>query len=1592
MHIKIKSLRFLISLALLPLLTGTLPAQATGTPPAQAPDVSQGFDIPEENNKPVYRALSVELQYNKVQTSNNKEQTSTDYKFNSLAFDSLQCVQSFDAQGHSIPGYSEFAFVPVLIPNYTTPTNVDGYITVAEKNLLSKSETIGKNFVISLSGADLPTFTYPEVTVNPKVAVNHTINLSSTNDGGKLWVYSDTYSLTTGTPAKRNNTVRLVWPLTDGIKYYRVWAYRTRQTGETKVPEYSEKAYDVYFHRTNVGLGAFTFTPFNATDTSDNFTTTYIVEEKGGTSGVRKKIIGRVDGVNLDIASQVTSVSKVKDSENLILTLTGNFVGESATLEAYTTTDGSKKSSKNACLEIWRDILNSSSLNKQLITDLTKKASFKFALTADLIKEFGQKPVFFRLVSSKGSETTLWDSNSATYLQSLSNSSTRFVSFGVTLYQDPVRLDLDSVCKVQYKVNGLSINKSYKLRIFRSTTPGVFRSDILRLGGFEKIKEINIAANQADGSYIDSFDDNAIESGKTYFYRATLTAMDNHTAQPVLRTFDGNRIVRKDLAQGHAKSAVRVEVSQQPRSVKDRREIKNKQAFVGFAVDRALVVYEKDEKDDRNYWFADSTDVVGEQNYVTFKQLLVLLGGKTHIRLGGKFVDHFQDDFKTEYDSRKLSTKSVQAFLGTLNGGGGSFGLPSVRKNNENDEALIERLKKESDLVVKQVPTDFKINALFKWELANEPDWLVRESNYADNLNFAVDYEDFINGYKLSRTGVDKRFGFVGPSTSFHTDAAMHSWTMRFSRDVSVDELTQHYYWKSSKDHVKLSHKNLLSFDPSLHAALKSLEQTGCNFRFNESATCFSGGVEGLSNSHASALWAVNLMLLSASHGAEGINFQSGPNKDKTCYSPFYYKEISSVGSAPGLKRRVVEQINPTFYGMYAMSQALTPESPLDPVYIEKMLVNSTTSGVNVHSYARPGLLPNGTKINFDAYQITHLNSKITVLVNNEAETPISVTLSDNKQASYSLLKLTPATGCALSSTPTSIYDRSGGLMEYKSPTLINQVEKTFTVDLKSFVDGLKTRGGFLTDVSFVNNSTVIIPPGSVYFLKFPGQSSNIATNANKTLAKNGNSYELSSDSNVKFSLYAGTIDVTTDNGKTLKTNRYLQTGVPDLSNDKQKRLLAKIDTYSLLGNSGILFKGLNSKETGFLFDNYTTTLFGLVGPYSQLTGTGSAFIPNVVNVNGAKFARFELSPGVTHFLNTSLLPPTESQGSKTQAVFAGEGTVNFNSRNNLRGGIAVIGGATLKLADPTLDYFRLSATVALHNPEIRRPEFYLGDGTIVLGADDSTSGGTLDLNSWLLFNKAILVKGLGNVIKNGGLSPNAIITLAPGAELTIQNVRGAGNLIGGGRASTSGPEAKIIFKGDVELNDIHKFTGAFEDYTQTDQTYRAKSIKINGCLSTNQDLDFTRIKNISGRNAPSYNTAKIQRYSATTVVVKNRQPTSPQFISETDVVTYSGNLTDANNAVIDTRGTSFIKALISGNSIDVTLRLHGSIILNKESVTMSTEEVVLIKDDRSSYRIECGLGSDGNLLGIVYTKGSSGKLDKKFAYFDIEPIVSPNP
>ena len=1269
-------------------------------------------------------------------------------------------------------------------------------------------------------------------------------------------------------------------------------------------------------------------------------------------------------------------------TKNFSLTIPNAFTGDRVSLVAFQTTNGGKLSTSNS-------IIASLTLNADYVA-LKTKARCEFSLTKEQQSKFNADwPVFFRLLSFKTGFSVpdkVWDLSNPVYLNSAHDLRTGIKDFTCELNSSSGNCDLTVTALVP-----TTRSKIYRLKVYRSTQPGLVKHSILQLAGYAKLNDEEEVLStdvgeleteekpQSDGSsirvvtgrsiFIKTITDNQVDAGVTYYYRAVLSAYDDNQAwDPIVKTFNANRIIRKDNPSS-LMSPVSVALGLGVNGTEVGREIKNKQAFVGFAFDRDLVV--TDSATDRNRWFADDAD-----DYTQFKDLLRLLDNKTHIRVGGKFVDHFQASVNT-YKSKTLSEKSVPGFLATIrDNGGGSFGLPSVRLANETtgerrDERFQGRIRTESASVIDLFPSGFN-RGLLQWELGNEPDWLVQESKYSGDLSFAIDYEGYRSEINLVKNAVGNSISFVGPSTSFHTETALLAWTLQAPRDWLLSETTLHYYWRSSNQFALLSPENLLQADSSLHNALQTLEQTGVDFRLNEVATCYGGGARGLSDSHASALWAVNVMLLSASHGVAGINFQSGYSENGSCYSPFYSVEKDVPVGIITEKKRVVSQINPTFLGMFAMSKALAPSTGTKnseivdkSVYIKKMNVVPTVgSGYSISSYSKPNPLATGQKLNFDAYKISHVDSEVIVLVNNEGGTSFDFTLG-SLGTSYSILKLEPALGCSLSSRTT----------EQRSATTINGISYS---NLANFLSALRgVNGGFVNVES--SPSSISVPPGSAYFLKFESPRAGLTSvplRLKELTQTTGDGGKVVNEAKFGFSDYTPEFSI--------YINPPVKSPISLTDN-----LRSKITKYSLFNNSGVLFKGFNKGDSLSFFK--TLSLYGLRDRWGPLTGTGSAFIPHVA----ANTAIFDLSPGFVHSLNISLLPPTLSQGMRTPMLFRGKGMVNFNARNNLGGGIIVTDGATLKLADPKLDFFRKEGSAGERaNKDIRNPEYLLGNGDMVLGVTggEDSQGGVLDLNKWPSFNKRIVVNGRGNVIQNGGLSPNAIITLAPGAELTIQNVMGAGNLIGGGRASKSGPEAKIIFKGNVELNDIHKFTGAFEDYTQSDLTYRAKSLKINGYLSTNQDLDFTRMKNISGRIAPSYNTAKIQRYSAATVVVKNLQHTSPQFISKTDLVTYNGNLTDANNIVINASGTSFIKALVSGDFMDLTLRLNGSIILNKENVTMSTEEVVQINDDRSDYRIECGLGFDGNLLGIVYEKGTPKKPERKHAYFDIEPIVSPNP
>ena len=1518
---KINSLIHFLRFAPLPLITWALPAQ--------------GYDMPVENNASLepsrYVAVNKELT---TTTLANKTTTEVNYVTKSVTFDSLKVLPSYDEKGQAFTGYDDFCFEPGLAIPFGQD-NAAGEITILKTDIFGTAPAKTREFKITLSGRNLPDLVYPTVSVQDAFSESQAQVASRDVINKSLGVYLN---------SKLDSTVRLVWPLS-GEKYYRVCAIGVHR--KTRATISAKNLHEVYFYA-DAGLAAFQYkVNFGAIPVSEFDSITYNVYElsRAGSapaSVLRSKTVSVTENQEMPLYPGITSkldvVAAPSDAggiKTFALTLPDAFIGTRARLIAFETTNGLKLSSKlyNSGVAKWEADLP--------IDTLRESAKHQFSLLPEEQKNFGDKvPVFFRLISyddELGSPQKVWESESPVYLTSGPDLKTGINDFVCQLNGSNCDYTVSAFLPAKR-------TKPYTITFFRSTQPGLVKQSILQLAGFNPVEQIMI--NTTDVGSVDSdtpvgmvkFErngaDKGVIAGETYYYRAVLNACEDVGVwDPIVRLFGTNRIFRKDQTV-KSESSVVVGLSRDEDINGGFREIINKQAFVGFAFDRDLVV--TDGTADRNRWFAEDATA-----HLQLNDLLGLLGNKTDIRVGGKYVDHFQASVNT-YADKEFSELSVTAFLRTIiTNGGGSFGLPTVKKDNEAPEAYVDRLRLEASRVAdifSGLP-GFQKN-LLKWELGNEPDWLVQEANYSQALNYPIDYEAYKSEVGLIKKSISKLggFGFVGPSTASHFDKSLIDWTLRAPRDWFLDETTLHYYWRSSNHVAHLSSVNLLKPDQSLHNALQSLEQAGGKFRLNEVATCYNGGVRGLSDSHASALWAVNFMLLSASHGAAGVNFQSGYSESKSSYSPFYSNEVVyTVGGRP-VKKRVVAQINPTFFAMYAMSKALDTGSLVgksgvtSPVYIKNLKVAPAlaNSEFTIDSYAKPNPLATGRKLNFDAFQIKHANSRVVVLVNNEEKTSVGFNYGAFG-SSFTLLKLAPAVGCSLSSSNNSA----------RLATTINDI--VFPRDLLALKREMINGGGFVEGRSS-GSSIINVPPGSAYFLKFDSSLPVPPRIAPSVISTNNNQVSIGFAPTLGFSIYTWPISST----------KWANLGT------SLNRFLPKVSNYSLLGNSGILFNGLNDVDAQGIF-GLGTAPYGVKDKFAPLKGTGPAFIPNIVSDgNLTPAAKFTLTPGFFHSLNISLLPPTAAQGLATPVVFSGKGTVNLNARNNLGGPIVVRDGATLKLADSKLDFFRsTSSSGGSTNTGIRNPEFLLGGGGIVLGVEggQNDQGGVLDLNTWPRIYKSIVVKGRGNVIKNGGLSPGTILVLETGAELTLKDVKGSGKLQGDA-------SSLVVVQGDVELSTITAFKGVFKATPQTDKAGRYKSLKVTGDLNYSQKFRFHEMfaaKEVSA--LPSYLEAKVLA-----------DPLSNPNGKGPSLVTFSGKLMnpDGSEGPLPPANDGTISADMEalswgGQRLGISLVVNGAVILFPQRSMVSNGLTTLASND---YRITCQLYGTGELYGMLYKGG----------------------
>jgi hypothetical protein len=168
---------------------------------------------------------------------------------------------------------------------------------------------------------------------------------------------------------------------------------------------------------------------------------------------------------------------------------------------------------------------------------------------------------------------------------------------------------------------------------------------------------------------------------------------------------------------------------------------------------------------------------------------------------------------------------------------------------------------------------------LIAFQLGNEPDaWRNRYRPATWT------YSDYWKEWSAARSAVLARTPnarFAGPDVSNKMD-----YVTGFADDVKGDPhvvmLTSHYYAMGPAGAPGMTIERLLSPDPKLErdltTAMAAARTDGLPYRMSEGTTCWNGGQPGVSDTLASALWVVDMMLELASSGCAGVNLHGGGN------------------------------------------------------------------------------------------------------------------------------------------------------------------------------------------------------------------------------------------------------------------------------------------------------------------------------------------------------------------------------------------------------------------------------------------------------------------------------------------------------------------------------------------------------------------------------------------------------------------------------------------------------------------------------------------------------------------------------------------
>lgn len=224
-------------------------------------------------------------------------------------------------------------------------------------------------------------------------------------------------------------------------------------------------------------------------------------------------------------------------------------------------------------------------------------------------------------------------------------------------------------------------------------------------------------------------------------------------------------------------------------------------------------------------------------------------------------------------------------------------------------------------------------NRLIAFEVGNEPDLFSRAGHRPADYGYDAWLKNF-RRYKAAIRAVLPRARFAGPDLAGAAD-----WMTRFAQDEGRDSalLTAHHYITGQASPAATI-ETMLAEEKKFQGALATFRDASNSahrdWRMCETASFSGGGRDGVSNTYAAALWALDYLLVLASYDCAGVNMETGVNHLGRIS---YYTPISDDLNGH-------YDAAPEYYGLLAFAQL--PDGGMSPVAVAANGINLTAWSV----------------------------------------------------------------------------------------------------------------------------------------------------------------------------------------------------------------------------------------------------------------------------------------------------------------------------------------------------------------------------------------------------------------------------------------------------------------------------------------------------------------------------------------------------------------------------------------------------------------------------------------------------------------------